>query len=550
MSLEKSGTGDLTMAFSDGFTTLDCTPAATIALTAGTDTAPTSNFIYILQSTKALTKSTTGFPSTEHIKVGYFFVASATFVQNNGCYINQNWNDHRAGTDNQGHMAHMAERSRRLGSVYFSGIDGEGTTDYVTITAGSPDTIDFKSSAGVIYQMHRQTFGAYDTSAGSQILVVNDSVAAYDDITDIADKLTDAQGVSMSNKYYNLIFIGVANKSGEYGPILMNLPNGSYSAESDATADVSGFDVFTIPREFNLESSTGFLICRTTLKHSPAGGGTWTHVATTDLRGANPITAGSGTGGSATTDFPDGSFTLFNSTDPTKVQDHSLANYTTATTRTITWPDSNMDLTPTDRIWGTNNTGAFDAKSYSSTRDDLELNPSAKGDSFVADGVKSPAILSVGSDDQIRVADSSAATGQAWRNQNRRGYFTFSFPSGNSAANLQLWNNRSAISDNTNVRSAYSMVRAGSLTGIATWMDVNVYTSGDINITVYKNGATSMVTFTTGFASVANGLTAEVTYPNGTHTFAAGDQIRVQRELTGTATTDDMNITIEVEYDT
>ena len=65
-------------------------------------------------------------------------------MQTNGVYVNQNWNDHRKGTDEQGHMAHMAERSRRLGSAYFSGVDGNGTTDYVTITSGSPDTIDFK----------------------------------------------------------------------------------------------------------------------------------------------------------------------------------------------------------------------------------------------------------------------------------------------------------------------------------------------------------------------------------------------------------------------
>jgi hypothetical protein len=545
MSLEQSGGGDLTMTFSDGLSTLDCTPAATIALTAGSDTAPTENFVYVLQSTKALTVSTSDWPNgSEHIKVAYFLVPSATFVQNNGTYINQNWNDHRAGTDGQGHMSHMAERIRRDGAYYQSGIGGGGTTDYVTITTnvGTPDNVTVQVNAGVIFQMHRHAYTAKDTSSGDMILVVNDNATAYDDITDLNTQLTDADGDSMSGKYFNLVLWGVANKGGEYGPLMLNLPTGSYNVQSDATGDVDGFDVFTIPAAFDTESSTGFLIARITLRHQAASGGTWTHVQTTDLRGTSPQVAAAGGTSGTVTEFSDNQFKIFDDGDVTKVKVDQVSNYTTATTRTVTWPDSNMDLTPTDRIWGTNNTGAFDAKSYSSVRDDLELNPSAKGDSFVADGVKSPAILSVGSDDQIRVAE--------WRNQNRRGYFTYSFPSGNSSANLQLWNNRSAISDNTNVRSAYSMVRAGSLTGIATWMDVNVYTSGDINITVYKNGATSMVTFTTGFASVANGLTAEVTYPNGTHTFAAGDQIRVQRELTGTATTDDMNITIEVEYDT
>ncbi len=71
MSLEQSGGGDLTMVFSDEQSSFDCTPAATISLTAGTDIAPRMNWIYILESTRALTKSTSGWPSgVEFIKVG------------------------------------------------------------------------------------------------------------------------------------------------------------------------------------------------------------------------------------------------------------------------------------------------------------------------------------------------------------------------------------------------------------------------------------------------------------------------------------------------
>ena len=66
LSLEKSGGGDLTMVFSDGHTTLDCTPALTINstgasendLTEGSDTSPTENYVYIPQATKVLTVST------------------------------------------------------------------------------------------------------------------------------------------------------------------------------------------------------------------------------------------------------------------------------------------------------------------------------------------------------------------------------------------------------------------------------------------------------------------------------------------------------------
>ena len=69
MSIQSKAAGDLTMRFSDGTTVFDCTPADTIELTAGTDISPQSNYIYILQSDKILTKSTSGCPPEEHIKI-------------------------------------------------------------------------------------------------------------------------------------------------------------------------------------------------------------------------------------------------------------------------------------------------------------------------------------------------------------------------------------------------------------------------------------------------------------------------------------------------
>ena len=346
LSLEQSGGGDLIMFFSDGQTTLDCTPAATVTLTAGTDAAPAENFVYILQSTKALTVSTVGFPSAaEHIKIGYFLVPSATFAQTYGLYINQNWNDELVGSgDGVGHLLHIAEKCRRLGSTYYSGIGGAGTSDYVTITGAGPSVVNWACASGVVYQMHRQTYPAFDTASGGEILVVNHPTAAYTAITDLASVLVDSTNTTMSGKYFNFVFIGVQNKTGEFAPVLMNLPGGSYSSQSDAESDVNGHDVFTIPRAFNLESTTGFLICRVTLKHSPSGSGTWSYVSIVDLRGANPISAGSGTGGSAVTDFSDASFSIFNSTDPTKIVAVAASGLTTGTTRTLTVPDADITI--------------------------------------------------------------------------------------------------------------------------------------------------------------------------------------------------------------
>jgi hypothetical protein len=330
LAYEKSGGGDLTAQLSTGISTL---VSGTIALTAGSDSSPTGNYIYVLGSTGAVTKSTSDWPSAEHIKIGYFLVPSATFVQNNGVYINQNWNDHLKGTDNQGHLLHMAERSRRLGAIYFSGIDGNGTDDYLTPGVG---TTDLKATAGVVYQMHRHAVPAFDTSAGDVCHVVNWFGNPYFDITDLFDISDDSTGSAIgNNQYFNLVIWAVANKSGEYSPMMINLPGGTYSTQAGAENDTSGFDDFSIPAAFSRESSTGFLIARITIRM----GATWTVVSTVDLRGLVPSTASGGTPSGAT-EFADNVFEVFDESDVTKILAFQCSGITTGNTRTLTIPDA------------------------------------------------------------------------------------------------------------------------------------------------------------------------------------------------------------------
>lgn len=301
LSLEKAGGGDLTLRFSDGFTVLDSTPAATVSLVVGTDSTPTENYIYIPVATKVLTVNTSDWPSSEHVKVAYALVPSATKVQSSGAYINQNWNDEAGDTGGQGHLSHLGEHLRVSAAQYHSGVAGAGTANYLTITTnvGSADNVTIQTAAGVIYQLHRHNYPAKDTSVSDSILVVNHPTTPYTQITDLNTQLTDAQNVSMSGKFFNLVLWGVANKSGEFAPLMINLPNGSYNNQSNAENDVNGFDVTAIPDQFLRESSTGFLIARITLSHSVASGGSWTHVSTTDLRGTMPGgTAAGGAGGS------------------------------------------------------------------------------------------------------------------------------------------------------------------------------------------------------------------------------------------------------------
>jgi hypothetical protein len=346
MAIEKSGGGDLTYQFSDGVGTF---ASDTIALTAGSDASPTDNYIYVLQSTKALTKSTSDWPTAEHIKVGYFLVPSAGFVQTNGVYINQNWNDHLVDGNNQGHIPHMAERSRRLGAIYYSGIDGNGTDDYLTPGVG---TTDLKATSGVIYQMHKHTVPAFDTAGGDIAHVVNWFGDAYHDITDLFDITDDSTGSAIGvNKYFNLVIWAVANKSGEYSPMMINLPAGSYNTQSAAENDTSSFDNFSIPAAFNRESSTGFLIARITVRM----GATWTVVSTTDLRGLSPSTASGGTP-SGTTEFADNVFKVFDESDVTKILALQCSGITTGNTRTLTIPDASGTI----ELEGHTHTPTFD----------------------------------------------------------------------------------------------------------------------------------------------------------------------------------------------
>lgn len=340
MSLEAKGTGDLTMRFSDGESTLDCTPAATVTLTVGSNASPTQNYTYVLQSTKAITVSTSGWPSTEHIKIAYTLVPSASFVQSDGVYINQNWNDASMGSDGQGHLSHMAMRSRRDGAYYYSGVDANGTdqssnTSYFDYT--SVAVAYFKSASGVIMQMHEHAVPAIDTST-DDILVVNWSGGAYHVINNLASITTDSTGASLANKYFNVFFFIIGNKGGEYAPLMAQLPSGGYSSQSNAENDIDLYDNNVIPREYALESSTGVPICRMTLRWS-GGTNTLNHMSTLDMRRfAGNSGGGSGSGG---TTFADNLFAVYDNSDNTKVLAFDVGtNVTTGTTRTLKVPDA------------------------------------------------------------------------------------------------------------------------------------------------------------------------------------------------------------------
>lgn len=297
-TLERTGGGDLTMKLAEGFVTLDCTPAQTITLTPGTDTNPQKNFIYVDGATKVLTVSTSGFPENEHVKVADVYVQSASKVQSQGPLTNRNWNDHVKKVGDNGHLLHITERLRQNHAEWFSGAQGTCTIDSPTAS-----NVYLSVTAGKVYQLHKQDFPAMDMQAGGDVHIVNHPTTPYIDVTNLNGQTLDSLGASLANSSFTLVHWGVANKSGEHCPNMINLPSGSYSRLSpqDAVDDANGYTDYNIPDAFK---GKGFLIAAYTFQLA-SNGTDWTLFETQDLRGKFPnTTAGSGgAGGSGASEF-------------------------------------------------------------------------------------------------------------------------------------------------------------------------------------------------------------------------------------------------------
>jgi hypothetical protein len=333
-SVEKNGGGDLTVVFSDGYYNWDTSPADTVTLTAGTDTSPQFNYVYFLQSTKTLTASTAGWPATEHAPIAVVFCQSAATLQTKGPYFQQNWTDHIIGDNNEGHIDHINYWIRAQRATWESGV-----SQTFTISGSSPENVTMETTSGVVLQLHEQTFPAF--SNPHDYYVVNDSGTPYNIVTDLNALLTDSTGGSMVNKYFALVLWGSASQTGSgNSKIYVNLPGGSYNNQTDLTEDVSGYSNFTIPNDFK---STGFLIAEWKLRHQSAGGGNWTSVEEIDLRGLEPSQAAGGSP-AVFTEFDDALFRIFDDADDTKKIAFQASPITTATTRTLTMVDADLDL--------------------------------------------------------------------------------------------------------------------------------------------------------------------------------------------------------------
>mgnify|MGYP000754494039 CR=1 FL=1 len=335
LSLEKTGTGDIRILFSDGVHVHDCTPAATLGLSAGTDTAPTENFIYVLQSNKTLTTSTSGWPAAEHAPIATAIVQSAASAQTDGgIYKLHAWSDHSRGSDNHGHLAHLNYWIRSQNATWLSGCG-------ITPTAGAGQ-LDIAVASGELLQLHDHTFPAFNTATGSNVYIINDPTTPYLKKGDLTGLTQDANGDTLgaaSSDYYNLVIWGVVSENDADCQLMCNLPAGSYANNNAGVAenDDERTAIYDIPSDYR---GAGFLIARLTVSVS---GGTYTVEKNTDLRGLFP---GTGAGGGATggSEFSDNVFRIQDDVTATKKIAFQASAITAATTRTITMCDNNLDL--------------------------------------------------------------------------------------------------------------------------------------------------------------------------------------------------------------
>jgi len=355
LTYQLNPTGDMTLFFSSGVYTLDCTPALTIALTAGTDIAPQLNYIYILESTKALTLSTTSWPSAEHVPVARVLCQSAASIVTQGVYSMHAWSDNVAGgSDDNGHFGDINYWIRNQNATWVSGTLSTTTTGVATF--------DLAVASGVVLQLHDHTFPAFDTAASSFVLVPNDPTTAYVSVSDLATILTDANGVSMSNKRYNLVVWGNISEDTGDCQLFVNLPTASYNSDGSCIDDVDNTAIYTIPSSFK---GTGFLISRLSIRHISSSN-TFSELQNEDLRGLIPATAaGGGIGGiSALIDDPNptlandldmstfglkdanGNALIEFGTTASAVNELTIANAATANAVTLstTGDDANVDL--------------------------------------------------------------------------------------------------------------------------------------------------------------------------------------------------------------
>jgi len=318
VTMEASGGGDILFFFSTGDYAYDATPATTVTLTEGTATVPAMNYVYVLESNKTLTASTSGWPGTEYAPIGTFLVQTDVEVAAQGPLKVHLWTDHLYDSANTGHIGHTGFWIRHQPATWWTG----GAQTYaITPNGGGVDNVLLTHGSGTALQMHEHVFDAL-ANPSEEYWIVNPSsgdggIEPYDRVTDLSSILEINDGTAITNnRRFSLVIWLVVSELGTDSKLMINLPTCTYGSDADATTDANDCDVYTIPTSF---VGTGVLLSRWTMKYTTASSGTWTSVNEQDLRGQIPSTAAGGTSGGGVAEDDIGTVALNDAADTATV---------------------------------------------------------------------------------------------------------------------------------------------------------------------------------------------------------------------------------------
>jgi hypothetical protein len=351
---------------------------STISLQAGTSAVPVLNYIYVLESDLTLYYSTSGFPAELHVPVAIVLCQSAVNVQADGVYNIIRFENHSTAVNEMGAAAEFYLAAQQDEPIWISGLIVSHT---ITTNGGSDDDIDLDFTSGVVRRGKRVAINARDTSATDSVYIANSSVAAYTKVNNLGTALkTSAGGGAIADGDYAVLVVWAAVSDTETASkMFVNLPTAFYKTEADARADAKALAVYAPPAALK---NSAVLLSRRVFRYTAAGGGTWTHIVSTDLRGAKPsyfVGRAADSKESLASDFR-----IVDSTDVTKKVAFATAG-ASGQTRTVTVPDASGTLSYLD-VAQAFAAGAKKTFSHSATVAGIRVAPVAGDPSAPEDG--------------------------------------------------------------------------------------------------------------------------------------------------------------------
>lgn len=337
LEVEKMGGGDVQFLLDGQIQTLDCTTGpgtggkARVALVVGADANnPVLNYFYVTGSGGTATLQRSGnIPTGLFSWIGKAVVPDITTWTTEGEYVFQRFTE---SFNNKGQIANVRERIR-LGESHFA----SGVAPSFSIDSGpSPDTTEFTTTSGKVYQLHLQDWAAFN----DEKFYYGNGINIYDRLDDLNEALQLQDGTSLTNNdYFSLVIWGGINIDAATSKVFVNQPIGVYGAADQAQADISNYADYSVPED---AFSVAFMIARIVLQYKSTGGGQLIEVETYDLRGQPPGVRVDGTAvlaPIANNSFPDNLFNVYDDADVTKRVLFDLSSVTAGQDRTLIVPD-------------------------------------------------------------------------------------------------------------------------------------------------------------------------------------------------------------------